>query len=207
MTLNHNYLIMDTQNHALANGEVVSPPGETPIRLNILDNKVDDVTAHEVIILLSSSSEELPVQCRILRSRGDMVMAEKIATLDPEVRRNLRVPVKFDTFIYPVASSYWKGRQPVQSIDLSCGGVAFYGDEGLEVEEKLEMVIPVTEEPVILRCQILRKQALRNDKLLYAVKFVDMCEDEEVTVREAVFSIQLENRPHAAGDDDREEQR
>ena len=64
MTLNHNYLIMDTQNHALANGEVVSPPGETPIRLNILDNKVDDVTAHEVIILLSSSSEGLPVQGR-----------------------------------------------------------------------------------------------------------------------------------------------
>jgi len=26
-------------------------------------------------------------------------------------------------------------------------------------------------------------------------------------VREAVFSIQLENRPHAAGDDNREEQR
>ena len=43
------------------------------------------------------------------------------------------------------------------------------------------MVIPVTEEPVILRCEILRRQELRNDKLLYAVKFVDMCEDEEVT--------------------------
>ena len=69
------------------------------------------------------------------------------------------------------------------------------------------MVIPVTEEPVILRCEVLRRKELRNDKLLYAVKFVDMCEDEEVTVREAVFSIQLENRPHAAGDDNREEQR
>lgn len=194
MTANRTYLILDTQNHALANGEVVSPPGETPIRLNILDNKVDDVTAHEVIILLSSSSEELPVQCRILRSRGDMVMAEKIATLDPEVRRNLRVPVKFDTFIYPIASSYWKGRQPVQSIDLSCGGIAFYADCQLELHEQMEIVIVPTEEPVILRCEILRKQELQNDRFLYATKFVDMCEDEEVVVREAVFSLQLQSR-------------
>ena len=193
MTLNHNYLIMDTQNHALANGEVVSPPGETPIRLNILDNKVDDVTAHEVIILLSSSSEELPVQCRILRSRGDMVMAEKIATLDPEVRRNLRVPVKFDTFIYPIASSYWKGRQPVQSIDLSCGGIAFYSDFYLEVHDEVEIVVTPTEEPVILHCEVLRRQELQN-RFMYATKFVDMCEDEEVVVREAVFSLQLQAR-------------
>ena len=193
MTLNHNYLIMDTQNHALANGEVVSPPGETPIRLNILDNKVDDVTAHEVIILLSSSSEELPVQCRILRSRGDMVMAEKIATLDPEVRRNLRVPVKFDTFIYPIASSYWKGRQPVQSIDLSCGGIAFYSDFYLEVHDEVEIVVTPTEEPVILHCEVLKRQELQN-RFMYATKFVDMCEDEEVVVREAVFSLQLQAR-------------
>ena len=194
MTLNHNYLIMDTQNHALANGEVVSPPGETPIRLNILDNKVDDVTAHEVIILLSSSSEELPVQCRILRSRGDMVMAEKIATLDPEVRRNLRVPVKFDTFIYPIASSYWKGRQPVQSIDLSCGGIAFYSDFYLEVHDEVEIVVTPTEEPVILHCEVLKRQELQN-RFMYATKFVDLCEDEEVAVREAVFSLQLATRP------------
>ena len=80
-------------------------------------------------------------------------------------------------------------------------------DEGLEIEERLELVIPVTEEPVILRCQILRKQELRNDKLLYATKFVDMCEDEEVTVREAVFSIQLESRSApAVGTTTREEQ-
>ena len=131
---------------------------------------------------------------------------EKIASLDPDLRRNLRVPIKFNTFIYPITGR-WQGRREIQSIDLSCGGVAFYGDEGLEIEERLELVIPVTEEPVILRCQILRKQELRNDKLLYATKFVDMCEDEEVTVREAVFSIQLESRSApAVGTTTREEQ-
>ena len=172
----------------------------------VLDNDVEKVARHEVIVLMSMSGSEPPLQCRIVRQRGDRVALEKIASLDPDLRRNLRVPIKFDTFIYPITGR-WRGRRAVQSIDLRCGGVAFYGDGGLEAGEKLEMVIPVTEEPVILRCEVLRRKELRNDKLLYAVKFVDMCEDEEVTVREAVFSIQLENRPHAAGDDNMEEQR
>lgn len=200
------YLLLDSVNNPLARGKMEGPAGDTIFQMLVLDNDVEKVARHEVIVLMSMSGNEPPLQCRIVRQRGDRVALEKIASLDPDLRRNLRVPIKFDTFIYPITGQ-WRGRRAVQSIDLSCGGVAFYGDEGLEVEEKLEMVIPVTEEPVILRCQILRKQALRNDKLLYAVKFVDMCEDEEVTVREAVFSIQLENRPHAAGDDDREEQR
>lgn len=194
------YLLLDSVNTPLARGKLEGPAGDTILQMLVLDNDVEKVARHEVIVLMSMNGNEPPLQCRIVRQRGDRVALEKIASLDPDLRRNLRVPIKFDTFIYPVTGR-WRGRRAVQSIDLSCGGVAFYGDGGLEVGEELELVIPVTEEPVILRCQILRSQELRNDKLLYAVKFVDMCEDEEVTVREAVFSIQLENRPHAAGED------
>ena len=188
------YLILDTQNHALANGELASPAGTTPMRLSILDNKVDHVMEHEVITLFSSLTTELPIQCRILRQRGDVVLVEKIATLDPEVRRNLRVPVKFDSFAYPLPGSAWKGRIPVQSIDLSCGGIAFYADHVFELHEHMEIVVTPTEEPVILHCEILRQQELQNGRYLYATKFVDMCEDEEVVVREAVFSLQLQAR-------------
>ena len=198
------YLLLDSVNTPLARGRMEGPANGNILQMLVLDNDVEKVACHEVIVLMSMSGSEPPLQCRIVRQRGDRVALEKIASLDPDLRRNLRVPIKFDTFIYPITGQ-WRGRRAVQSIDLSCGGVAFYGDDGLEIGEKLEMVIPVTEEPVLLRCQILRRQELRNDKLLYAVKFVDMCEDEEVTVREAVFSIQLENRPHAAGND-REEQ-
>lgn len=191
--MNHTYLIMDTQNSALASSELVTPPGTMPMRLQILDNKVDSVMEHEVIVLFSSKSNDLPIQCRILRQRGDDIMVEKIATLDPEVRRNLRVPAKFDTFIYPIPGSGWKGRHLVQTIDLSCGGVAFYSDLRLEVHNKMEIVITPTEEPVILRCEILKRQDLQN-RFLYATRFVDLCEDEEVVVREAVFSLQLQAR-------------
>ena len=193
MTANRTYLILDTQNHALASGELATPPGTTPMRLNVLEHKVDDVMRHEVITLFSSSSEELPIQCRILRQRGDAVLLEKIATLDPEVRRNLRVPIRFESFLYPL-SGRWKGRRNIRSIDLSCGGIAFYADCQLEAHEQMEIVVTPTEEPVILRCEILRKQELQNDRFMYATKFVNMCEDEEVVVREAVFSLQLQSR-------------
>lgn len=200
------YLLLDSVNHPLARGRLEGPAAGDTLQLMVMDNDVDKVACHEVIVLMSMSGSEPPLQCRIVRQRGDRIALEKIASLDPDLRRNLRVPIKFNTFIYPITGR-WQGRREVQSIDLSCGGVAFYGDEGLEIEERLELVIPVTEEPVILRCQILRKQELRNDKLLYATKFVDMCEDEEVTVREAVFSIQLESRfAPAVGTTTREEQ-
>ena len=194
MTANRTYLILDTQNKALANGELASPPGTSPMRLNILDNKVDNVMKHQVITLFSASTDELPIQCRILRQRGDAVLVEKIATLDPEVRRNLRVPVKFDSFVYPLAGSAWRGRVPVQSIDLSCGGIAFYSDFFLELHEQAEIVVTPTDEPLILHCEVLRRQELQNNRYMYATKFVDMCEDEEVVVREAVFSLQLMSR-------------
>lgn len=194
MTSTRTYLILDSQNNALANGELASPPGTSPMRLNIQDNKVDDVMDHEVVILFSASSQELPIQCRILRQRGDTVLMEKIATLDPEIRRNLRVPVKFDTFLYPLPESSWTGRRSAQSIDLSCGGIAFYTDCTLEPHEQLEVVVTPTEEPVILHCEVLKKQELQSGRFMYATKFVDMCEDEEVVVREAVFSLQLQNR-------------
>lgn len=202
------YLLLDSVNTPLGKGKMEGPPDSSVIQMLVLDGGVDEVARHEVIVLMSMGSNEPPLQCRIMRQRGDRVALEKIASLDPEVRRNLRVPIKFDTFIYPITGR-WRGRKAIQSIDLSCGGVAFYGDEGLEKGERVEMVIPVTEEPVILRCEVLRLQELRNGKLLYATKFVDMCDDEEVTVREAVFSIQLQSRPvpAAAGGENREEQR
>lgn len=194
------YLLLDSLNNPLARGQMEGPSNGQILQMLVLDDDVEKVASHEVIVLMSMGTDEPPLQCRIVRQRGDRVALEKIASLDPELRRNLRVPIKFDTFIYPVTGR-WRGRREAQAIDLSCGGLAFYADDGLEVGEKLEMVIPVTEQPVILRCQILRKQELRNWKMLYAVKFVDLCEDEEVTVREAVFSIQLENRPRTGGND------
>jgi c-di-GMP-binding flagellar brake protein YcgR len=100
--------------------------------------------------------------------------------------------------VYPITGS-WRGRRSVQSLDLSCGGVAFRGEAGLKEGEQVELVVPTVEAPLIMRCQILRVKELQDEKRLYATKFIDMCEDEEVTVRETVFSLQLQSRNQRIG--------
>ena len=192
------YMILDSQNNPIAPGQMVSPPGDEMLQVLVLENKIDDVARHEIIHLIAMGSDDASLQCQVLRERGDKVILKRIAALDPEVRRNLRVPVKFDSFVYPITGS-WRGRRSVQSLDLSCGGVAFRGEAGLEEGERVELVVPTVDAPLIMRCQILRVKELQDEKRLYATKFIDMCEDEEVTVRETVFSLQLQSRNQRIG--------
>ena len=77
--------------------------------------------------------------------------------------------------------------------------VACRGEAGLAEGEQVELVVPTVEAPLIMRCQILRVKELQDEKRLYATKFIDMCEDEEVTVRETVFSLQLQSRNQRIG--------
>ena len=188
------YLILDSSNTPLAHGKMETPPGSTPMRMLVLEAKVDDVMEHGEVNLVGMGSSDLPMRCRVLRQRGDRVLLEKLGTLDGELRRNLRVPVQFDTFLYPLDGA-WTGRRTARSLDLSCGGIAFLAEDGLELHDRAEIVVVPTEEPVLLRCEVLRKQEREGGAFFYATKFVDMCEDEEVAVREAVFSLQLQSSP------------
>lgn len=195
MAMDGFYLLLDSANTPLARGKMMSAPGSKMIQMRVLDDKIDKVLDHEVIQLISMGAGEVPLQTHLVRHRDDMVILERMGTLNPEIRRSLRIPVKFDTYLYPMHFlSRWKGRREARSIDLSCGGVAFYGSRGLEVGEKMEIIIPITSNPIIMRIQILRVQELKGDRTYYASKFIDMCRDEEEMICEAVFSIQLENR-------------
>lgn len=187
------YMLLDSMNNPLAQGKLENAPTDPDLRVEVLDNKADSVAAHEVIHLIAMRNDSPSYQCRLLRQRGDKVILKVTGKLDQNVRRNLRVPVKFDSFIYPLTGQ-WRGRRAVQTLDLSSGGVAFQGGGELEAHEELEVIVPAMEGPLILRCEVLRTGALPNGNVFYATKFVDLCEDEEVAVREAVFFLQLQNR-------------
>ena len=94
-------------------------------------------------------------------------------------------------------SGRWKGRRNIVSNDLSCGGVAFFTDHSLQVGEQLELVIPVTSQPLVVRCQVLRMRPTEDAAvpIMYAAKFVELCNDEETLLRESVFNLQLRGRP------------
>lgn len=187
------YLLLDSTSAPLARGKLESPVSAQNLQIRVLEGKAEDVALHEIIQLVGKGSGELAVQCRLLQQRGDRIVLGKGASLGEDFRRNLRIPVKFKSFLYPISGT-WKGRREVQSVDLSCGGISFRGEYGLENRERVEIVIPITVEPLVLRCEILRQQALRGDRAFYAAKFVDMCDDEETLVREAVFRVQLQDR-------------
>jgi hypothetical protein len=78
--------------------------------------------------------------------------------------------------------------------DLSSGGVAFFCVQPLEPGELLEMVLPVTKLPLLMRVQVLRIRPSNEQIPLYAAKFVDMVEGQETAIREAVFGHQIQFR-------------
>ena len=195
------YLLLDSGGIPLAQAR---PQGPASIsgnlwQLVVLDDKVDLVTEHKQFRLMSITDSSPSFEGTLVRCRNDMIQLEvrQTAASGNDMRKNLRVPVRVNSFIYPVDGN-WAGRRDVETNDLSCGGVAFFYRGELAIGETFEIVIPVTSEPLVVQGEILRSRAGDPDgPVMYAAKFVDLCNDEETLLREAVFNLQLSGRPRA----------
>ena len=187
------YLILDSRGTPLANAVLESPLNAEVLQIRILNKKEEAVAAHREIQLIGlddSSPNRVGV---IVRQRGDQMVIQPTAALGPNARENLRILTDFESVMYPVTGR-WKGQRTLKAKDLSCGGIAFWADRALEDREIVEMVLPVTDAPLIVKTQILRE--LPDDTTeqpLYASKFVDLIQDEEALIRKAVFSIQIDS--------------
>ncbi len=188
------YALLDSRNAVLAQGRLENPPDAPDWQVRVPEDKISAVMEHEEIQLIPIDGDGDALLGRVRRNRNDMIILQKLQSLGSEMRQNLRMPTHFKSFIYPLSGG-WKGRRQAEANDLSCGGVAFFCAQQLEDGETVELVVPITAEPLILKCQVLRRRPSdREDETLYAAKFVDLCDDEEAIVREAVFSVQVRNR-------------
>ena len=188
------YLVLDSRGEPLARAMLEGRQDTPTLQFEILDNKTDAVMAHEQLQFIPIADGKPALLGRVQRCRGERVTVEKLQRLDSELRQNLRMPISFQTLVYPISGS-WKGRRWVESNDLSCGGIAFFTNDPFKLRERFEMVIPITTQPVILRCEVLRQRPCAQEgRDMYAAKFVEMCHDEEMLVREAVFNVQLSTR-------------
>ena len=190
------YLILASDQMPVAKGIQETMSGKEMLELTVLDHKTETVATHEILYLIGAERGDLPIQCQLLERKGDQIVLKKLMVMNPELRRNLRIPVQFHSFVYPL-SGIWKGRKSVRSIDLSCGGIAFYTDRGMEIGETAEVVIPHAKNPLIVRIKILRKQELKSERTYYAAKFIELLPDEEQWICNKVFSIELQNRTKA----------
>lgn len=192
------YLLLDSKNNPIARGRIQGKTDGPYWQIQVEDGKIDEILEHKRLKLLSIMDTGPSYEGVIVRSRNDMIQLE-VAKLTPDtgdMRKNLRVVVHFKSFIYPVSGT-WKGRRAIESNDLSAGGIAFFTDHSLQVGESLEIVIPVTSQPLVVQGQVLRMRRTeqRAIPLMYACKFLELCNDEESLLREAVFNLQLRGRP------------
>ena len=188
------YALLDSRNAVLTQGRLENPPDAPDWQVRVPEDKISAVMEHEDFQLVPIDGDGDALLGRVRRNRNDLIVLQKLQSLGSEMRQNLRMPTHFQSFIYPVSGG-WKGRRQAEANDLSCGGVAFFCAQQLEDGEVVELVVPITSEPLILKCQVLRRRPSdREDEVLYAAKFVEMCDDEEMIVREAVFSVQVRSR-------------
>lgn len=186
----HLYLILDSKGTPLANAVLESPANSEVLQIRVLNDKVDEVAAHRELQLIGiddSTPNRIGV---IVRQRDDQLVIQPTAALDSNARENLRILTDFSSVMYPV-SGRWKGQKAVRGKDLSCGGVAFYTTTPLDNREIVEMVLPVTDYPLVVKTQVIRQMQEDGAPPLYAAKFVDLIQDEEALIRKAVFSIQI----------------
>jgi len=195
--MKHIYLILDHNGIPIAQAQLESPPQAELLQLRVLQG-LPEAVAVEQDVQLVGMDDSLPAhRGLVLRQRGDRLMIQSTADLGAEARENLRIPTDFESLIYPV-SGRWRGCRKIVGKDLSCGGVAFYTHMKLKEQEIVEMVLPVTDEPLILKVRMLRYLPSDREMALWAARFVDLIMDEESLIRKAVFSIQISASHHGS---------
>lgn len=192
---NARYLILDAEKRPLTYGELLDPPEAERFQIRVPADRLETVMERPTVQLIGISEGAGVLVGRVEDSRGDdIVVITKLEALDENLRQNLRMPVRFSTFLYPVTGA-WKGRRQAESVDLSCGGIGFTCRERLEEDGLLEIVIPITTQPLVVTCRILRIRQEEDGGFFYAAEFIELCNGEESMLREAVFSVQLSSRP------------
>jgi len=184
-------LLMTAGSSLLARGEIESPPDAHNIQVRVTEGDPGEVVDAELVNVVPLETDIPTRQGRVILRRGKLVVLEPLKSIMPEgedLRRNLRMPVYFESLIYFETG----GRALIRADNLSCGGIAFYSTADLEVHEHFEIVIPITAEaPSILKAEILRCKPYVAQIKFYAAQFVDLLREEEARVREAVFHVQI----------------
>ncbi len=189
------YLILDRDGSPIEQGYLESPPGMEILQFELTRDEEDvpDLTGHKIVQLIGLDDKSPSMMGEIVRQRGNRLAVKATGNLGPEARENLRIMTDFESVMYPV-TGFWRGQHPIKGHDLSCGGLAFHSAQILKDREIVEAVLPVTDEPLVVRMRILRRLPTNDPVPLYAARFIDLCMDEEVFIRKAVFSIQVSGK-------------
>ncbi len=181
------YSLMDSNSRLIARGTHHEFESQY-LFFTLFEGDVKAVEAAKIIQVVPQDKSLPPQMTRYAGFRNGIVALEPMREVGAAMRKNFRVPVSFESFVYPAS----RPRSTLRSVDLSCGGIAFHSPCVLATGEVFEIVIPlVSEEPLLVRAEALRGRTDPGQGNFYACKFVDLIDDEETLLREAVFAIQI----------------
>ena len=184
------YLVLDGQGRALCQGVLESSPHADLLQVRLLGDDAEDMALTGEVQLIGLDDRLPARRGEVTRQRGCQIVVRPTAELGAEARENLRVRTNFKSVIYPVTGQ-WKGQRAIRCHDLSCGGIAFHTMQQLSPGEVAELVLPVTDEPLLLHFRVLRTLPSDGPVPLYAARFVDLILDQDIAIRKAVFAIQV----------------
>lgn len=147
--------------------------------------------AMQMHIVLFSWAEDPNIIYRgeVYSRRNGRLYLEKVTRMQPDTGHHLRVRMEFHSKLLCVREGR-VFRSPIVSFDLSAGGIAFFSPAELEIGEECEVVIPVTSIMLVIKMQILRMEVTTGNKWKYAACFLDLSNEEESMIRQAIFSEQ-----------------
>ncbi len=184
------YMLMDSSSHMLARGIRLPSPGQQLVLfIRLTEGDLQQVVAAGIVQAVPLDKSQPSQMTRVIDSRANAVALAPMRAQGATLRRNFRVPVTFESFVYPPTG----GRGSMRSIDLSSGGLAFRSPWTFAVGDQFEVVIPITSDgPLLLRAELLRVHLEPGAQNFYACKFLDLIDDEEAMLRETVFAIQID---------------
>lgn len=182
-------LLLGRDSGMLARGVLRSAETDPNIQVEIQGDGAEKVAAAGIVQVIPTNAERAPRMGRVMLRQGALLVLEPMRALGEAVRQNFRIPVDFETYVYPRGAA----RAFVRALDLSCGGIALCSAHPFEVGETAEVVIPITAEgPLIVECEFLRRAPLTEPIWRYGAKFVNLIHDQEAALREAVFQTQMQ---------------
>ena len=183
-------LLLDRGSQYLGHGQSKDSLDSHNVQLKILRGNTDKVVAAEIIQVISPRENGPALMGRVIFRRGNSVVLEPLRKLGSEVRRNFRMNMDFQSFLYPAPTL----RARFQCVDLSCGGIAFTTPYEFHPHEVTQVLIPCTiEAPLLLDVEVLREIRQEEELYTYGAKFVDLIHEQEAMLTEAVFAAQLES--------------
>ena len=181
------FIILDDNQQTLASAILMEQQGQRKIFELTSTPSTDLLSLPAINILSLNSTEFMAWRGKAERLRGDQFYFWAEDRIDERLRRHLRIPMSFQTYLYPVSGVLF--RLPVVSKDISCGGIAIYSMEPLLTDQVFEIALPCTEPPLLVRLKVLRP--LPSGSNLYSCQFVDLRPAEEAMIQECIFEYDL----------------